>query len=288
MVAEDLSMGLRIATNISSVTSQRHLRDTRRLLDQSLARLSSGYRINRAGDDAAGLAISEKLRAKTQGLVQAQRNASDGISLIQVAEGGLQEIQNILVRLRELGVQGASDTIGNEERKYLDNEYQSLKEEVDRIANGTEFNGTFLLDGTGGSLDFQVNTGGQNLLGVDRLSFDAFKADVNVDKLGIEENSIREKFEAQRSLSKIDAAIEHVSSVRGELGAIDNRLSSTIRNLGISIENLTAANSRIKDVDIASETAELTRNSILMQAGVSVLAQANSVPKMALSLLQGQ
>lgn len=281
-------MGLRIGTNISSVTSQRHLRQTRRLLDKSLARLSSGYRINRAGDDAAGLAISEKLRAKTRGLVQAQRNASDGISLIQVAEGGLQEVQNILVRLRELGVQAASDTIGAEERGYLDQEYQSLKEEIDRIANVTEFNGTMLLDGTGGSLDFQVNTGGLNLLGVDRISFDAFKADVNADKLGILDNSIQSKHEAQRSLANIDDAIQNVSSIRGELGAIDNRLSSTIRNLGVSIENLTAAGSRIKDVDIASETAELTKNSILMQAGVSVLSQANSVPKMALSLLQGQ
>lgn len=281
-------MGLRIATNISSVTSQRHLRQTRRLLDKSLARLSSGYRINRSGDDAAGLAISEKLRAKTRGLIQAQRNASDGISLIQVAEGGLQEVQNILVRLRELGVQAASDTIGQEERGYLDQEYQSLKEEIDRIANVTEFNGTVLLDGTGGSLDFQVNTGGLNLLGVDRISFDAFKSDINADKLGIIDNSITSKHEAQRSLAKIDDAIQNVSAIRGDLGAIDNRLASTIRNLGVSIENLTAANSRIKDVDIASETAELTKNNILMQAGVSVLAQANSVPKMALSLLQGQ
>ena len=148
-------MGLRIATNVSSLTSQRHLINTRRLLDRSLERLSSGYRINKAGDDAAGLAISEKLRAKTRGLIQAQRNASDGISLIQVAEGGLEEIQNILVRLRELGVQAASDTIGAQERRYLNEEYQSLKEEVDRIANVTEFNGTVLLDGTGGSLDFQ-------------------------------------------------------------------------------------------------------------------------------------
>src|SRR5690348_12899051 len=166
-------MGLRIATNVSSLTSQRHLRETRELLDRSLERLSSGYRINRAGDDAAGLAISEKLRAKIRGLVQAQRNSSDGVSLIQVAEGGLNEVQNILVRLRELGVQAASDTIGAKERKFLDLEYQSLKDEIDRISNSTEFNGTFLLDGTGGSLDFQVNTGGENLLGVDRISFDA-------------------------------------------------------------------------------------------------------------------
>jgi len=279
-------MGLRIATNISALQSQRHLRETRRLLDQSLERLSSGYRINKAGDDAAGLAISEKLRAKIQGLVQAQRNSSDGVSLIQVAEGGLNEVQNILVRLRELGVQAASDTIGNEERRYLDEEYQSLREEVDRIANVTEFNGTVLLDGTGGSLDFQVNTGGRNLLGVDRISFDAFKLDVNSDKLGLEDLSVADKHSAQRSLSAIDDAIQHVSSVRGELGAIDNRLQSTIRNVAISIENLSAARSRIKDVDMADETAELTRHSILMQAGTSVLAQANSIPKMALSLLQ--
>ena len=278
-------MGLRISTNISSLTAQRHLRNTRRLLDQSLERLSSGYRINRAGDDAAGLAISEKLRAKVRGLVQAQRNASDGISLVQVAEGGLQEIQNILVRLRELGVQAASDTIGPQERRYLNEEYQSLKQEIDRIANVTEFNGTVLLDGTGGSLDFQVNTGGLNLLGVDRITFDAFKSDVNVDKLGLEELGVQNKFDAQMSLSTIDSAIENVSSIRGELGAIENRLTSSIRNLAVSIENLSAANSRIKDVDIANETSTLTRNSVLMQAGISVLSQANSVPKMALSLL---
>ena len=279
-------MGLRIATNVTSLTSQRHLRQTRTALDRSLERLSSGYRINRAGDDAAGLAISEKLRAKIRGLVVAQRNASDGVSLIQVAEGGLNEVQNILVRLRELGVQAASDTIGDRERKYLDTEYQSLKEELDRVANGTEFNGTFLLDGTGGSLDFQVNTGGQNILGVDRISFDAFKLDVNVDRLGLEELAVGDKRAAQTSLATIDLAIENVSSIRAELGAIDNRLTSTVRNLGISVENLSAAKSRIKDVDIAEESAELTKHNILMQAGTSVLMQANSVPKLALTLLQ--
>ena len=279
-------MGLRIQTNTMALTAQRHLKDTRALLDRSLERLSSGYRINRSGDDAAGLAISEKLRAKTRGLVQAQRNASDGVSLIQVAEGGLNEIQNILVRLRELGVQSASDTIGARERGYLNEEYRSLKEEIDRIANSTEFNGTYLLDGTGGSLDFQVNTGGDNLLGVDRISFDAFKLDVNVDKLGLEELSVGTKFDAQRSLTQIDTAIEKVSSVRGQLGALVNRLESTIKNTSISIENLSAARSRIKDVDIAEETSEMTKRNILMQAGTSMLAQANSVPKMALSLLQ--
>lgn len=280
-------MGLRIATNTSSLTSQRHLRQTRMLLDRSLERLASGYRINKAGDDAAGLAISEKLRAKINGLGQAMRNASDGVSLIQVAEGGLNEIQNILVRLRELGVQAASDTIGNQERKYLNDEYQSLKEEVDRIANATEFNGTVLLDGTGGSLDFQVNTGGMNLLGVDRISFDAFRLDVNADKLGLEDLGVGNKPDAQRSLASVDAAIESVSSIRGELGAVENRLTSTVRNISVSLENLSAARSRIKDVDVAEETAELTKHNILMQAGTAVLAQANEVPKMALTLLRG-
>lgn len=279
-------MGLRIATNVTSLTSQRHLRNTRQLLDKSLERLASGYRINRAGDDAAGLAISEKLRAKTQGLNQARRNASDGVSLIQVAEGGLNEIQNILVRLRELGVQSASDTIGSEERRYLNEEYQSLKEELDRIANSTEFNGLVLLDGTGGTLDFQVNTGGLNLLGVDRISFNAFRLDVNADKLGLEDVGISDKFQSQRSLGILDTAIEEVSSIRGELGALENRLTSTINNISISVENLSAARSRIKDVDVAAETAEMTQQNILMQAGISVLAQANSVPKMALQLLQ--
>ncbi len=279
-------MGLRIATNVSSLTAQRHLSDTRSLLDKSLERLASGYRVNRAGDDAAGLAISEKLRGKVRGLMQAQRNASDGVSLIQVAEGGLNEIQNILVRLRELGVQSASDTIGDSERRYLNEEYQSLKEEMDRIANSTEFNGTVLLDGTGGTLDFQIGTGGANLLGVDRISFNAFKLDVNTDKLRLEDVSIENKHSSQRSLDLIDGAIDEVASIRGELGALENRLTSTIKNVAISVENLSAARSRIKDVDIADETAEMTKRNILMQAGVSVLAQANNVPKMALQLLQ--
>ncbi len=280
-------MGFRIMTNTSSLTGLRHMRNTRRLLDKSLERLSSGYRINKAGDDAAGLAISEKLRSKIRGLMQAQRNANDGISLVQTAEGGLNEVQNILVRMRELGVQAASDTIGPKERVYLDNEYQALKEEIDRIANSTDFNGTQLIDGTGGTLDFQVNTGGDNILGVDRISFDAFKADANTDKLGVAELSIDTKAGAQNALTQIESAIDYVSSIRGDLGALQNRLTSTIQGIAISVENLSSANSRIKDVDVAQETSTLTRNNILLQAGTSVLQQANSLPQMALSLLQG-
>lgn len=279
-------MGFRISTNSTAITGMRHMRNTRRLLDQSLERLSSGYRINKAGDDAAGLAISEKLRAKIRGLVQAQRNANDGISLIQVAEGGLNEVHNILTRMRELGVQAASDTIGPKERSYLDIEYQRLKEEIDRIANATDFNGTTLLDGTGGTLDFQINTGGDNILGVDRISYEAYKADVKTNTLGIDQLGVGDKTSAQMSLTKIEDAIDSVSAMRGDLGALQNRLSSTINNIGISVENLSAANSRIKDVDIAEETTELTRNNILMQAGTSVLQQSNTLPKLALQLLQ--
>lgn len=279
-------MGFRIATNTTAITGMRHMRNTRRLLDQSLERLSSGFRINKAGDDAAGLAISEKLRAKIRGLVQAQRNANDGISLIQVAEGGLNEAHNILTRMRELGVQAASDTIGPKERKYLDIEYQRLKEEIDRIANATDFNGTILLDGTGGTLDFQINTGGDNILGVDRISYEAYKADLKTSSIGIDTLAIDSKEGAQISLDRIEKAIDSVSGMRGDLGALQNRLSSTINNIGISVENLSAANSRIKDVDIADESTELTRNNIMLQAGTSVLQQANSFPKLALQLLQ--
>jgi flagellin len=188
--------------------------------------------------------------------------------------------------MRELGVQSASDTIGPKERVYLDNEYQALKSEVDRIANSTDFNGTQLLDGTGGTLDIQVNTGGENLLGVDRITFDAFKADANVDKLGLTDLALDTKPGAQQTLAVVDDAIDYVSAIRGDLGAIQNRLVSTINNIGISVENLSAANSRIKDVDIADESSELTRNNILMQSGTSVLMQSNQVPKMALQLLQ--
>ena len=183
-------------------------------------------------------------------------------------------------------MQSASDTIGPKERTYLDNEYQALKAETDRIANSTDFNGTNLLDGTGGTLDIQINTGGENLLGVDRISFDAFRADANVDKLGLTDLSIDNKTGAQNTLAVLDHAIDYISAIRGDLGAMQNRLNSTINNIGISVENLSAANSRIKDVDIADESSELTRNNILMQSGTAVLMQANQVPKMALQLLQ--
>ncbi|WP_397601186.1 flagellin [Silvanigrella sp.] len=281
-------MGYRIMTNVTSITNQRHMRNTRKMLDQSLERLASGYRINKAADDAAGLAISEKLRSKIRGLQQAQRNANDGISLIQTAEGGMNEVQNMLIRMRELGVQAASDTIGPKERVYLDIEYQALKDEIDRVAYATEFNGTQLLDGTGGILEIQINTGGDNILGVDRLEYNSFKADVKTNRLGVSELALDTKPGAQRSLTAIESAIDYVSAIRADLGALQNRLGSTINNIGTTVENLSAANSRIKDVDIAEESSELTRNQILLQSGTSVLQQANATSRMALTLLEGR
>jgi flagellin len=277
-------MGLRINTNVASINAQRNLWSTKANLDHSLERLSSGYRINRAGDDAAGLAISENLRAQVRGLKQASRNAQDGVSLVQVAEGGLNEISSILIRLRELGVQAASDTIGPVERQFLNVEYDQLVSEIDRIADATEFNGTTLLNGTGVLLDFQVGT--RNDPNVDRLTFDASKADANTAALGINLTSVADKASAQNSLSAIDAAIVSVSAMRADFGAIQNRLMSTINNIAISTENLAAANSRVRDVDVAEETAELTRNNVLLQAGTSVLAQANQTTAAALALLK--
>ena len=276
-------MGLRINTNTASLNAQRNLMGTKLGLDKNLERLSSGYRINRAGDDAAGLAISENLRAQIRGLKQASRNAQDGVSLVQVAEGGLNEISSILIRLRELSVQAASDTIGPVERQFLNVEYDQLVSEVDRIADGTEFNGTQLLSGTGSILDFQVGT--RNDPNIDRLSFDASKADANSAALGVNLTSVADKASAQNALSAIDQAIVSVSAMRADFGAIQNRLQSTISNIAVSVENMSAANSRIRDVDVAEETAELTRNNILLNAGTSVLAQANQTATTALGLL---
>jgi len=276
-------MGLRINTNVASLNAQRNLMGTKWGLDKSLEKLSSGYRINRAGDDAAGLAISENLRAQIRGLKQASRNAQDGVSLVQVAEGGLNEISSIMIRLRELAVQAASDTIGPVERQFLNVEYDQLISEVDRIADGTEFNGTQLLSGTGSILDFQVGT--RNDPNIDRLSFDASKADANSAALGVNLTSVADKASAQNSLAAIDSAIVSVSAMRADFGAIQNRLQSTIGNLAVSVENLSAANSRIRDVDIAEETAEMTKNNVLLQAGTSVLAQANQTSNSALQLL---
>ncbi len=276
-------MGLRISTNVASLNAQKNLGGTQRGLNTSLARLSSGYRINQASDDAAGLAISENLRAQIRGLRQANRNSNDGVSLVQVAEGGLNEVSNMLIRLRELGVQAASDTIGDTERKFLDVEYQQLKSEIQRITEVTSFNNRDLLNGTGGVLDIQV--GVHNDAFKDRISFNASAANASLESLGLTAEGLATKEGAQMSLDTVDKAMVSVNAIRANFGALQNRLQSTIQNLAIADENLSAANSRIRDTDVAAETAELTRNQILMQAGISVLGQANSMQQMALKLL---
>ncbi len=276
-------MGLRIRTNVPSLNAQMNLIGTNRNLDQALARLSSGYRINRAADDAAGLAMSENLRGQIRGLKQANRNANDGISLVQVAEGGLNEVANMLIRLRELAVQASSDTIGDTERKFLDVEYQQLKSEIQRVAEVTKFNDRDLLNGTGGLFDIQI--GIHNDPFKDRISFNASAANASIDSLGVVAEAVATKEQAQSSIDVVDEAMLSVNAMRANFGALQNRLQSTINNLNIAHENYSAANSRIRDTDVAAETAELTRNNILMQSGISVLGQANQMKTMALKLL---
>lgn len=278
-------MGFRIATNVQSLSAQRTLGMTREGQNHSLEKLSAGERIVRAGDDAAGLAISEKLKAEIRSLAQANRNANDGISLIQTAEGGLNEIGNILIRLRELSMQAASDTVGDVERGFTDKEVQNLVSEVQRISEVTRFNGKNLLSGQGEVLEFQV--GSHNKPNEDRLIYDTAKADATSQKLGLVGMTVANKVSAQNNLGVIDEAIKMVSENRSDFGALQNRLQSTINNLNVASENLSAANSRIRDVDVASESSELTKKNILAQAGTSMLAQANSNGMLALKLLSG-
>jgi flagellin len=278
-------MGLVINTNIASINAQRNLSRTEDSLNTSLARLSSGLRITAAKDDAAGLAISEKLRAQIRGMAQAERNANDGISLVQTAEGALDQVSSILTRMRELSVQAATGTLGDEERVYLDAEYDKLMDEIDRIASVTEFNGQRLLNGaTSSGISFQV---GLTSAVMDRITVSIMNTFAS--QLGTGTYLIGQTLStitgARNAMNVIDAAIQDISGTRGDLGAAQNRLATTVKNLATQRENLSAANSRIRDVDVAAETVSMTRSQILMQAGVSVLAQANQLPQMALSLI---
>ena len=307
-------MGLRIQTNVQALTAQRNLITSTDQNNQSMERLASGYRINKAADDAAGLAISEKLKADIRGLNAAKRNASDGVSLVQTAEGGLNEVGNILSRLRELAIQSSSDTIGNTERGFLNKEYTSLKDEIDRITNATEYNGTRLLVGNQDGLDpslvnrsnpypleIQVgkdyfgsvdDKGQQNPVNVIRIDLQNLNTNTDVNGLNLGRSTedggtrVDSKESAQQSISTIDNAIQKVAEYRSYLGAIQSRLGSTINNLSVQTENFAAANSRIRDTDFADESAKLTQSNILKQAGVAVLSQANQSPQAALRLLQ--
>jgi flagellin len=276
-------MGLRITTNVAALNAQKNLGITQRASANSMARLSSGFRINQAADDAAGLAISENLKAQIRGLRQANRNANDGISLVQVAEGSLNEVSNMLIRLRELSVQSSSDTIGDTERKFIDVEYQQLKSEIQRITEATKFNGYDLLNGTGGVIDIQV--GVHNDPFQDRISFNASAANASLEALGLTAETVATKNTAQASIDILDTALVSVNAIRANFGAMQNRLQSTSNNLMVADENLSAANSRIRDTDVAAESSEMTRNNILAQAGISVLSQANQIQNMALKLL---
>jgi flagellin len=276
-------MGLRVNTNLASINAQRNLMNTGVKLGKSLEKLSSGLRINRAGDDAAGLAISESLKSEIRALQQASRNANDGISMVQTAEGSLDEISGIAIRLRELAEQAANGTLGQNERQFLDDEFQALTSEIDRIAATTEFNGTKLIDGSGGDVAIQVGTGST---ADDRINLD-FGTTVDAQQLSLTTATLTgaDGANARDAIDSLDSALTTITQTRASFGAVQNRLESTVRNLGVAVENLSAANSRIRDVDVAEESANLTSLQILQQAGVSVLAQANLAPQSALSLL---
>ncbi|MBU6375367.1 MAG: flagellin FliC [Bdellovibrionales bacterium] len=276
-------MGLRINTNVQSLIAQRNLGISSKNQSASLEKISSGTRIAKAADDSAGLAISAKMSADIRSLRQDNRNANDGISMVQVAEGGMNEIGNILTRFRELSIQAASDTIGDKERGFINKEMVQLRGEIDRIASTTEFNGRKLLVGEGDKLEIQV--GLNNSPERDRFVYDTQKLNVGAKALGVHDVNTESKEDAQENLAKIDSAIKMLSENRSEVGALQNRLSSSVSNLQIYEENLSAAKSRIYDVDVASESSELTKHNILAQAGTAVLSQANTNSLGALKLL---
>lgn len=276
-------MGMRIMTNMAAISSQRAMVGSSREIQKSMAQLSSGNRITKSADDAAGLAISENLKSQIRSYSQANRNANDGISMIQVAEGGLGEISNILTRMRELGIQAASDTVGDKERGLIHNEVSQLKQEVERIAQTTKFGSQKLIDGSGDTFDFQVGISNDPF--ADRVSYHSGDANATASNLNIDGFDYTSKEGAQDALATLDDAQTRVNGFRATLGALQNRLESTISNTSVMHENLSAANSRIRDADVAQASSELTRNNVLMQASTATLAQANQLPGMALKLI---
>lgn len=287
-------MSFRIATNVPSLQAQRSLARVNADLQSNFEKLSSGSRINKAADDAAGLAVSEGLKAKGRGLNQAKRNANDGISILQVAEGSMQEMGNIMLRLKELNVQAASDSISDKERSFLNKEYTELVGELDRISNSTEFNGIKLMDGSRDNLALQVgDTNDPNSV----VTFDLGEFNMNSEVLGLGtdaeigpttvDGSGPSREAISENLSKIDEALTKISTARSYIGSVQSRLQSAINNIEVSVENTAASASRIKDTDFATETATLAQNRILSQAATSVLSQANYAPEGALQLLRG-
>ncbi|MBI4665073.1 MAG: flagellin FliC [Nitrospinae bacterium] len=279
---------MRVYNNLYSVTAQRHLGNNSGALQKSLERLSSGLRVNRGADDAAGLAISEALRGDIRSLQQASRNASDGVSMINTAEGALSEQSSILVRMRELASQAATGTVGSTERQTINREFNALRNEIDRISAVTEFNGQKLIDGS-------LRSGGSSVVihvGMQATSNDRINLNTSVDLTAIDSTglnitniSVTHVQSALDSMTRLDSAISTVTEGRGKLGAVQNRLVHTINNLAVSAENLQAAESQIRDADYASEISQFTRNQILVQASTAILAQANLVPQTVLQLL---
>ncbi len=276
-------MSLRIMTNESAINAQRNLELTNNRLQTSLERLSSGSRINRAADDAAGLAISDTLNSQIRSIGQAIRNAQDGASLAQVFDGGTNEINNMLMRIRELAMQASSDTVGDRERGLINNEVQELKSEVNRVAQTTKYAGNTLLNGEAKALEFQVGTG--NTPESDRITFDPGEANLTADSLGIDGIDITQKDSAQEALEILDEGMQKVNQVRAKVGSIQSRLQSTVSTQNIFMENLSAAKSRIRDTDIAQESTNLARETIIRNSGVAMLSQANQIPSIALQLL---
>lgn len=275
-------MALIVNNNPASIAAQRNLSVNTLGLTRSVERLSSGLRVTRAADDAAGLGLSESLRAQIRSINQATRNASDGISLTQIADGAASTIGSLLTRLRELSSQAASGTVGNTERSYIDQEFVALRSEIDRIAQTTEFNGQALTSGS--TISFSVAIGFRSGTG-NTLSLDL--NDITTASLGISTVNVSTSANATSALANIDNAISAVATARAEYGSVQNRFEATIANLQITSENLTAAESRIRDADIAYETSIFTKNQILVQAGIATLAQANTLPQQALALLRG-
>lgn len=275
-------MGLRINTNIASQEVQRNLKVSNAQQEAEFSKLSSGKRITKSADDAAGLAIATKMEAETKGLRVANRNANDAISMVQVAEGGLNETSNILTRLRELSIQAGSDTVGDAERGFLSLEYEQLVNEADRISKTTTFNGRSLLSGEGDVLTFQVGAfGGEN----NQIQLDASSTDSSAESLGVGGTHLRDKDGALSNLEKIDSAINKVSGFRANFGSVQSRLQSTINNNDVAVVNQEAARSRIQDVDVADSTAKVASAAIKNAAGVATLAQANQIGQGALRLI---
>jgi len=275
-------MGLRVNTNISSLNARRNLMNVTERLAGNFSRLASGLRIASASDDAAGLGISERMRSQLRSLTQAARNGQDGVSLVQVAEGALHEDNSNLIRMRELAMQAANGTLNTGDRNVINIEFQQLIEEIDRISGSATFNGVNLLDNGTGTLDIQIGIESGDTITLNLV--DATSGGLGLSAANFD---VLTSSNATAVLNLIDSAIDSISTTRGTLGAAQNRIASAVRTLRNAHTNLSAAESRIRDVDVAEETADLTRNSILQQAAVSVLSQANLQPQIALSLLQG-